>query len=49
MRSESCKLRSPWPELPLPLARTLPNVAVFVGFRPMLVVPLHPLLPHQFG
>ena len=26
----------------------LPNVEL-VGFSPMLVVPLHPLEPHQFG
>src|SRR6266568_3134149 len=48
-RSESCKLRSPCPDVPLPLERTLPKVWVLVGLRPILVVPLQPLLAHQFG
>src|SRR5205823_3139814 len=46
-RSESWRLRSPWPELP-PLVNTLPKVEA-VGFRPMLFVPLQPLPLHQFG
>src|SRR5206468_5550526 len=47
-RSESCKLRSP-PPTPPPLVSTFPKVARFVGLRPILVVPLQPLPPHQFG
>src|SRR5438067_520277 len=47
-RSESCRFRSP-PPTPPPFVSTLPKVKVLFGFRPMLVVPLQPLPPHQFG
>src|SRR5438067_2050904 len=41
-------MRAPLPTPP-PLVSTFPNVERLVGLRPILVVPLQPLPPHQFG